>query len=76
MFKLYNTAFKVGFCINLLVFIILNSVSYWVERWKYENELIHFTPDWGFGWGFPFDMTDFRFFSLNISIIKCSDKVL
>ena len=69
MFKLYNTTFKVGFCVNILVFLILNSVSYWIERLKYENSLIHFTPDWGFNWGFPFDMTRYETFSLNILII-------
>ncbi|MBX7174164.1 MAG: hypothetical protein K1X72_24540 [Pyrinomonadaceae bacterium] len=52
MFRLYDTAFKFGFCTNALVFVILNSVSYWIEKWKYQNNPIHFTPDWGFGWGF------------------------
>ena len=69
MLKLYDTAFKIGFCANALIFVILNAVSYWVGRLKYKNSPIHFTPDLGFGWGFPFEMTRYETFSLNILII-------
>ena len=34
MFKLYDTAFKIGFIFNILIFLILNIVSFNIELAK------------------------------------------
>ena len=73
MFKLYDTAFKIGFIFNILIFLILNIVSFNIELAK-DKQLkadgISFSPPTQFSWGFPFDMTHYEFFSLNLLIIS------
>lgn len=71
MFKLYDTAFKIGFGITVLVFVILNILNYLseiaqIKLWKSSG------IDFGEGkpiWGFPFDMTNPYTFAVNILII-------
>jgi len=53
MSKIYNKAFKVGFCINILIFVILNFISFIVSSNEYANRKIKFAPS-GYSWGFPF----------------------
>lgn len=71
MFKLYDTAFKIGFSLTVLVFVILNTLSYLseiaqIKLWKSGG------IDFGEGqpiWGFPYDMTNPYLFAVNIFII-------
>lgn len=69
MFKLYDKAFKVGFCFNILIFVILNIISCANAYYKDAQSGIHFSNYFGPSWGFPFEMTDYVFFSVNIFII-------
>jgi hypothetical protein len=70
MFKLYDTAFKIGFAFNILIFVVLNSVSFITANYEYANRKIDFSPCCiGPIWGFPFDMTRYETFSLNVLII-------
>jgi hypothetical protein len=62
MDKVYNKAFKVGFCFNILIFLILNIISFVVSRNEHIriwNKGIRFSgsnSDGPFLWGFPFKM--------------------
>jgi len=70
MFKLYDTAFKIGFAFNILIFLILNLISFTAANYEYANRKIDFSPCCrGPRWGFPFDMTNEYTFSLNVLII-------
>ena len=55
MYKLYNKAFKVGFGVNILIFVILNIISFIVSYNKYMDRETKFAHD-GYSWGFPFVM--------------------
>lgn len=55
MNKVYNKAFKVGFGINILLFLILNIISCFVAYSEYSNAAIKFAHG-GYSWGFPFEM--------------------
>ena len=55
MSKLYNKAFKVGFCVNILIFVILNIISFIVSYNKYMNRETKFFPS-GYSWGVPFEL--------------------
>jgi hypothetical protein len=54
MSKIYDKAFKVGFCINILIFVIVNFISFIVSRSEYANRQIKFA-DSRYSWGFPFN---------------------
>lgn len=54
MSKIYNTAFQFGVVFNILLFTLLNLISFTVKRNEYENSEIKFAPA-GFSWGFPFN---------------------
>ena len=54
MDKLYNKAFKIGVCFNILLFGVLNSISFIVAHNDYLYREIRFTP--GYAWGFPLRM--------------------
>ena len=54
MSKIYDKAFKVGFYTNVLIFVILNFISFIVSSNEYANGKIKFAPG-GYSWGFPFD---------------------
>jgi hypothetical protein len=72
-FKLYDTAFKIGFVFNILIFVGLNFISYKraiIEEKQLLASGIDLSPCCiGPSWGFPFDMTRFETFSLNFVII-------
>ena len=57
MFKLYDTAFKIGFVLTAIICLILNIIDY-IESLSPERI-----------WGFPIRMTDPFIFSLNVFII-------
>lgn len=46
MFKLYDTAFKVGFCLFTLHFLYFNLISY-INRYEWVRLEIR-GPDWGY----------------------------
>lgn len=73
-FKLYDTAFKVGFGLTVLVFVILNLISYFTT----EDEFVKrgFNPPIGAKWGFPLAVANHSgweieplSFSINVFII-------
>ena len=53
MSSVYNKAFKVGVVINLVVFAILNAVSFVAKKRAYDASSIRLSPG-GFDWGHPF----------------------
>ncbi|HLM61705.1 MAG TPA: hypothetical protein VK308_12940 [Pyrinomonadaceae bacterium] len=55
MSKIYDKAFKVGFGINLLLFLTINILSYFNSYEEYSNREIKFAHS-GYSWGFPFEM--------------------
>jgi hypothetical protein len=75
MFKLYDTAFKVGFCVNILIFTVLNINDYFealAEDKRLKSIGISFSGSSGIAWGFPYDWIGFGLFGfsvLNIVII-------
>ena len=70
-FKLYDTAFKMGFGLTVLVFVILNILSYSnavaeIKDWKASGiDFGEMSPIWGF----PYDMTNPYLFAVNALII-------
>lgn len=75
MFKLYDTAFKIGFGLTVLVFVILNIISYLkVVGWTLDNKFsgdvtLHGSPLWGF----PIEMNVLLGLVINFLIIAfCS----
>ncbi len=57
--RLYNRAFKTGFCVSVLVFALLNVIAYLVALRKYqayvEPEILFAPAGRRFPrWGFPF----------------------
>jgi hypothetical protein len=60
MSKIYDIAFRMGVLFNILLFTILNIISYTVA----ENRHFEFTrkyafgSDYGFAWGFPFKWSE------------------
>jgi hypothetical protein len=58
MSKLYDKSFKIGFCLNVLLFIFFNFLSYlsaYESHQQYLNRKIKMAPVFGFpNWGFPF----------------------
>jgi len=59
MSKLYNKAFKVGVYVNILIFVILNIISFIIAHNEYMNRETNFAHD-GYSWGFPFEL--YRYF--------------
>jgi hypothetical protein len=53
MSKVYDKAFKVGFLCNILLFVVLNIISFFVSRYKYANREIKFAPVGYPRWSFP-----------------------
>lgn len=55
MGKVYDKAFKVGFGVNLLIFLTVNIISCFASNEEYSNREIKFAHG-GYSWGFPFEM--------------------
>ena len=55
MSKVYDKAFKVGFGVNFLLFLIANILSCLISYDDYSNRKIKFSHS-GYSWGFPFEM--------------------
>lgn len=79
MFKIYDTAFKVGFCVNILVFAVLNVVSYFealAEDKRLKSIGINFSGSFGIAWGFPFEWIGYGLFGFSllniVTIAFCS----
>ncbi len=56
MSKIYNNAFKVGFLCNILLFVVLNTVSRNVSYNEYINSGTYQSHFGEYSWGFPFEM--------------------
>ena len=59
MSKIYNKAFKIGICFNVLVFTILNIISFVVSRNEHItawNSGLRIGIYGDYSWGFPFEM--------------------
>lgn len=54
MSKIYDIAFRMGVLFNILLFTMLNVISFTVNQSEYEKSEIKFAPA-GFSWGFPFN---------------------
>ncbi len=73
MYKVYDTAFKFGVGVTILIFSTLNLISYSLaireDTNRKANGIEFSNCCFGPSWGFPFDMTDFTPFSFNIFTI-------
>ncbi len=58
MSKVYNSAFKVGILFDILLFVLLNIVSYKVALKNFMQESLKapFYGHFGYSWGFPVEM--------------------
>ena len=55
MSKFYNKYFLIGFCTNILMFVVLNIIDYFVATNKYDPNRV-LSHDTGPTWGVPFSM--------------------
>jgi hypothetical protein len=58
MSKIYNIAFRMGVLFNVVLFTLLNIVSFVIARKNYEQESLEapFFGHFGYHWGFPIEM--------------------
>jgi hypothetical protein len=73
MSKIYNRAFKIGVFTNVLIFAVLNIVSYVVSYREYSRSAINFSgntsPDWGIPFSWFLDTTIGLGLILNVGVI-------
>ncbi len=77
--KVYNRAFKAGVGLNVTVFVILNAISFVVEKRKYDSSPIkisHSRIDWGFPFAWTWDTGIGLGFMLNVAVIAISSFVV
>ena len=62
MYKVYDRAFKVGFCANILIFVILNIISLIVAIYESQKTLrleLYVVDSCLYqDWGFPLEMSN------------------
>lgn len=54
MSKIYNRAFKVGVAFNILIFAVLNVISFVRSYREYTRSAMRLSGDRGIDWGVPF----------------------
>lgn len=56
MSKIYDSAFKIGVIFSILVFLILNFISFVISQRDYYASGISGFAHSGYSWGFPFEL--------------------
>ena len=76
MNKIYNKYFIIGFCTNILIFVVLNIIDYFVAHYRYANTNpnLLLSHDTGPTWGVPFSM--FGVFYIGFSPIALCVNIL
>ena len=74
MNKVYSKHFVIGFCVNILIFVVLNIIDFVVAKNEYENSGEHLSHDTGATWGIPFSM--FGVFYIGFSPIALCVNIL
>jgi hypothetical protein len=68
MSKIYNIAFRMGVLFNILLFTVLNLMTFFETRKNFiamENSGIRAYPAYGWRWGFPFPMFNYDYFFID-----------